>query len=105
MATEQNLRESEQRFRSVLESSRDMIYRLNLGTQTYDYVSPACRDILGYETEDLVAGGLSFLISLLHPGDAALREHLSICKPAESRSGFLPWSNIVLAIDGVNIAG
>ena len=74
---EQNLRESEQRFRSVLESSRDMIYRLNLGSQTYDYVSPACRDILGYEAEDLVAGGLGFMVSLLHPADIlVLQEHL-----------------------------
>jgi two-component system cell cycle sensor histidine kinase/response regulator CckA len=88
---EQSLRESEQRFRSVLESSRDMIYRLNLGTQTYDYVSPACRDVLGYEPEDLVAGGLSFLVSLLHPGDVlALQEHLEHLQAGHLEKRFSP---------------
>jgi len=39
------LRESEDRFRSVLDSSIDTVYRLNLKTSRYEYFSPATIDV------------------------------------------------------------
>ncbi|MGC4065520.1 MAG: PAS domain S-box protein [Polyangiaceae bacterium] len=53
--TEAALRESEQRFRSVLDASRDVIYRLNLKTGRYEYVSPSAVDIVGYTAEEIAA--------------------------------------------------
>ncbi len=40
-AMEARLRESEQRFRSVLDNAVDVIYRANLQTGRYDYISPS----------------------------------------------------------------
>jgi PAS domain S-box-containing protein len=74
---EQALRSSEQRFRRVLESSRDAIYELNLQTGTYDFVSSGVMLILGYTPEEIIGGGLELIISLTHPDDLeGLREHI-----------------------------
>ncbi|MBM3158115.1 MAG: PAS domain S-box protein, partial [Chloroflexi bacterium] len=66
---EEELKQSEAKFRSVLDSSVDMIYRANLKTGTYDYVSPAAEKIIGYTPEELMALGLMGGRSLAHPDD------------------------------------
>jgi len=48
------LRESEERFRSVLDSSIDAVYRLNLKTRRYEYFSPATIDVYGYSPEEMM---------------------------------------------------
>lgn len=59
------LRESEQRFRSLVETTSEWIWAIDLkGVHTYS--NPAIKDILGYEPEDLV--GRSSLI-LMHEQD------------------------------------
>ncbi len=58
----------EEQFRLIAESSRDMISRTDArGVCTY--VSPACRDVLGYEPEELVGMSLFDLV----PPDLASR--------------------------------
>jgi len=69
---EATLRASEERFRNVLEISRDIIYRFHLKTLTYEYVSPSCLQMLGYRSEDLLAGGVEFVTSLIHPDDRSI---------------------------------
>ncbi|MDO8578073.1 MAG: PAS domain S-box protein, partial [Dehalococcoidales bacterium] len=46
--SEEELRRSEERFRSVLESSRDVIARYNLRNSQYEYVSPSVEALVGY---------------------------------------------------------
>lgn len=48
------LRESEARFRSVLDNSLDFIYRLNVQTGCYEYVSPASEKVLGITPDELM---------------------------------------------------
>jgi PAS domain S-box-containing protein len=67
---EEVLRESEERFRSVLNNSLDMIYSLNLQTGKYEYVSPACKKVFGYSLEEFTAIDTEKLVSLVHPDDA-----------------------------------
>jgi len=66
---QEELRGSEERFRSVLDNSFDMVYRLNLETGSYDYVSPSSRQVVGYGPEEYIELGPEHAISLIHPDD------------------------------------
>ncbi|TVQ54769.1 MAG: PAS domain S-box protein [Phycisphaerales bacterium] len=63
--SEASIRESEQRYRVLAETSLDMI-SLHKADGTYSYASPACRELLGREPNDLV--GLN-PYELVHPDD------------------------------------
>jgi PAS domain S-box-containing protein len=67
---EKALRQSEERFRNVLDNSLDMIYSMNLQTGKYEYVSPASKKVLGYSPEDFISIATEKLVSLVHPDDA-----------------------------------
>lgn len=76
-----NADESEQRFRSFIESANDFIYTLT-PTGIITYVAPNVEELLGYHSDELV--GKSFA-PLIHPDD------LQICmvflqKVMESRT-------------------
>ena len=66
---EKSLRESEERFRGVLESSRDAAYRYNLQTGVFDYLSPVAGLILGCDLHEapVVAGSTD--AERIHPED------------------------------------
>ncbi len=63
------LQKSERRFRDVLEVSRDLIYKLNLQTRTYDYVSPSAVQLLGFTPEEITAMGVEGVKERFHPDD------------------------------------
>jgi len=65
---ETSLRESEERFRSLVETSSDFIWEIN-NKGVYTYSSPKIRDILGYEPSEII-GKTPFEIM---PGDEAKR--------------------------------
>ncbi|WP_395750582.1 PAS domain-containing protein [Prosthecobacter sp.] len=67
--SESELRRSEERFRTVLGNSKDPVYCLNLPTLTYDYISPAVEQVLGFCIEECISGGIGFMISRMHPDD------------------------------------
>lgn len=69
---EEALRKTEKEFRYVLDNSVDMIYRLNLHTGTYDYVSPASKRLLGYSPEEMIALGFEQIRLMSHPDDVEL---------------------------------
>jgi PAS domain S-box-containing protein len=52
-ATEKALRESETKFRALVESSNDWIWELNEDC-VYTYASPQVRDLLGYSVEEVI---------------------------------------------------
>jgi len=55
---EESLRESEARFRSVLDNSHDVIYRLNLQTGRFEYIS-RLPDGVGYSPDEPMVWMLS----------------------------------------------
>ena len=57
--------ESEEKYRMIVENTRDLIYTINSEGE-YVYVSPSVKTMLGYNQTDLI--GKSF-ISLVHPDD------------------------------------
>lgn len=66
---ENDLRRSEERFRSVLGNSKDPVYCLNLPGLTYDYMSPAVEQVLGFTVEECLKGGVRFMRDRIHPED------------------------------------
>ncbi len=60
------LRESEERYRAVAEASQDLISEMDAEGQLL-YMSPTCKSVLGYEPDDLV-GTSPF--ALMHPDDS-----------------------------------
>nr|MBN2278649.1 PAS domain S-box protein [candidate division Zixibacteria bacterium] len=73
---EQALRESEARFTEALEYSRDIMYRLNLDTMEYDYISASARVITGYTSEEITRFGPEGMRRLTHPADLErLKDH------------------------------
>jgi PAS domain S-box-containing protein len=76
MTEKERLKESEERFRSVLNNSLDVIYRFNLQTGHYEYMSPAIRR-LGFEPEEMTAMTNEEVLSRVHPDDlSALQTEL-----------------------------
>ncbi|MGV3532917.1 MAG: PAS domain-containing protein, partial [Chthoniobacteraceae bacterium] len=69
-AAEAALAKSEETLRTIVENSRDIIYRFDLETDSSDYVSAAVRT-LGYTPEELLAEGK--VRTLPHPDD---RKHV-----------------------------
>ena len=60
--TEQLLRESEERFRFMAETTGDVIYRLKYDTMTYDYLSPGIFKLTGYTPKEIEDFGFGKLI-------------------------------------------
>jgi diguanylate cyclase (GGDEF)-like protein/PAS domain S-box-containing protein len=68
---EKALRESEERLREVLENSVGASYKLNLQTNTYDYLSPVFALISGYTPDEMKTLPVETVLSLKHPDDLA----------------------------------
>ena len=66
---EEALRESEARFRSVLDNSRDVIYRLNVQTGRYEYISPSAETVVGFSQDELMALDTRKSLAMIHPDD------------------------------------
>ncbi len=64
--TEQRLSESEARYRMLADNSSDMVFQLDHDL-IRRYVSPACRELLGYEPEEMIGVKPA---SMVHPDDA-----------------------------------
>ena len=67
--TEEKIRESEIRFREVLENSIDASYKRNLISDTYDYLSPVFSKLVGYTQEEMNNFPTETIIGMMHPDD------------------------------------
>lgn len=63
------IKESKERLNNILNNSKDFLYKLNLKTRSYEFVSPAIKNMLGYEKHDITNGGIPFVKSITHPDD------------------------------------
>jgi two-component system, chemotaxis family, CheB/CheR fusion protein len=109
---EQALRESEVRFRSVLDNSRDVIYRLNLQTGRYEYISPSAERIMGFSADEIMAQDVKTALTMVHPDDlpAVLAAHARLEETGEgeleyrqrTKSGDYRWlsNHLSLSKDG-----
>ena len=63
------LRESEERFRWVIENSLDAAYRRNLQTDRYDYMSPVIKQLTGFSAREISEMTTSKTLDRIHPED------------------------------------
>ena len=63
---EEELYESEKRFRFLAENATDMLYRMSLPDGRYEYVSPASLTIFGYTPEEFYASP-ALIRAVIHP--------------------------------------
>jgi PAS domain S-box-containing protein len=66
---EEALRRSEERVRSVVENSHDIIYRINDRTGRFEYISSAVETIQGFTPAEMLAMDAEAVSSLIHPDD------------------------------------
>jgi PAS domain S-box-containing protein len=66
---EEKLRESELRFREVLENSIAASYKRSLLTNSYEYLSPVFKKIAGYTQDEMNSLPLETVIGMMHPDD------------------------------------
>jgi PAS domain S-box-containing protein len=103
-ASEQKLIESEARYRTLADNSSDMVFQLDQNLACC-YASPACREILGYECEEVI--GVK-PVETAHREDAVWLAHIfqtlmsgeedrqSIINRARRRDGQWIWAEIRL---------
>jgi diguanylate cyclase (GGDEF)-like protein/PAS domain S-box-containing protein len=85
---EEALRESEDRFRFMAETTGDVLYRLRYGSMTYDYLSPSIFKLTGYSPEEIHALGFSSLVMRIErPGEEKLSVELIARNRQEGKTG------------------
>jgi diguanylate cyclase (GGDEF)-like protein/PAS domain S-box-containing protein len=65
VAAEQRVKESELRYRFLAENAADVVFQYDLDL-VRQYVSPACREVLGYEVEEMIG---KKALGATHPDD------------------------------------
>jgi PAS domain S-box-containing protein len=108
---EEALRESEARFRSVLEHSKDLIYRIDVRTDRHEYVSPSALAMTGYTAAEFMAMDGETVLGMIHRDDepAVQRALIRLCATGKAeveyrwqkRNGELCWlaNSMVLIMD------
>ncbi len=98
MRVETSLQESEQRFRSLVEATTDMVWEIDL-KGIYTYVSPKSKELLGYAPEELVGKGpYEFMNEEGAKGARLLLEELS-----RTQVPFSAYESVVTNKDGLRV--
>ena len=67
--TRRRLAESEQELREIIDSTRDVLYRLDLRNGRHRWISPRMTDLLGHPSTLFTEGGLKAVRQIVHPDD------------------------------------
>ena len=86
------LRKSEERLRLVLDNSLDLIYRRNIQTDQYDFMSPAVEGITGYQIDEIVGTSGQLALERIHPEDRSqIQEMFDRTRCGQIASGSLEY--------------
>lgn len=89
---------SEQRFKSLVESSRDIIWEVDQNFK-FTYVSPRVKQILGYEPEEVIG---QYFKNFMSPKEAKRLVH-KITIQLKAKQPFIKTENILLCKDGRSV--
>ncbi|PKN28302.1 MAG: hypothetical protein CVU64_13980 [Deltaproteobacteria bacterium HGW-Deltaproteobacteria-21] len=92
---EEELRESEEKFRSIVETTSDRVWETD-AYGVYTFVSPRVRDLLGYEPEEFL-GRRPFEFM---PPEESARMKAKFSRIAKERKSFVDIENVNIARDG-----
>ena len=67
--SDEALKKSENKLSEILGSTRDLIYKLNLTTHQYEFVSQSVEDVIGYSIEESLTMDLKEGRDHIHPDD------------------------------------
>lgn len=95
--TEDAMNESEIKFRSLVETSPDMIWELD-NRGNFQYVSPKSKEILGYEPEDLLGHSIQTIISPEYVDD-----YRTLFSKVYADSSFTTFEVLALRRDGQQV--
>ncbi len=80
---EERLRESDERFRFMAETTGDVIYRLRYDSMEYDYLSPGIQKLTGYSQEEIARIGFANLVVRI---DQPHRENVAAAALVDDRT-------------------
>jgi PAS domain S-box-containing protein len=88
---EEELKRSEKRFRTIVENSRDIIFRYRLApSQAFDYISPAVEAVTGHTQEEFYRDS-GLILKFIDPDDRHLVEGLTTEKLVLNKPFTLRW--------------
>lgn len=96
LQAERELRESERRFRLLVESTQAVVWEMDPESENFTYVSPRAEVMLGYPQQEWYAPG--FWAARLHPEDREAA--LAVCREAAVRGEDHAFEYRLMAADG-----
>lgn len=91
----EELERSEERYRALMEGARDLVFVLDAGGR-FLYVNPRCRDMLGYEPEEMLGRYFGEFVT----GESWARTISALRKAVSSGDRFLDYQWVISRRDG-----